>query len=119
MQMTNVTLDIGGRALTIAVASGEEAHVEMLGRMIDERVRRMGTIANQGEARMMLFASLMLADELHELHSRPAPEPVTTTVEPPPEPPPELVARVAGLAERIEKLAQNLAAPLEPGETIA
>lgn len=112
MQMTNVTLDIGGRALTIAVASGEEAHVEMLGRMIDERVRRMGTIANQGEARMMLFASLMLADELH---SRPAPEPVTTTVEPPP----ELVARVAGLAERIEKLAQNLAAPLEPGETIA
>lgn len=75
MQMTNVTLTIGGRSLTISVAAGEEAHVEMLGRMIDDRVRRMGNVATQGEARMLLFASLMLADELHEAHSRPAPAP--------------------------------------------
>ncbi len=38
MQMTNVTLAIGGRSLTISVAAGEEAHAEMLGRMIDDRV---------------------------------------------------------------------------------
>jgi cell division protein ZapA len=43
MQMTNVTLAIGGRSLTISVAAGEEAHAEMLGRMIDDRVRRLGT----------------------------------------------------------------------------
>lgn len=125
--MTNVTLSIGGRSLTVSVASGEETHVEMLGRMIDDRVRRMGNIATQGEARMLLFASLMLADELHEAHSRPLPEPIVETVVEtvvesvpvPSGPPPELIARVAGLAERVEKLAEKLALPLEPGETIA
>jgi cell division protein ZapA len=112
MQMTNVTLTIGGRSLTISVAAGEEAHVEMLGRMIDDRVRRMGNIATQGEARMLLFAALMLADELHETHSRPAPQPAPAA-----SPPPELVARVARLAERVENLAHKLAPPLEPEAT--
>ena len=111
MQMTNVTLAIGGRSLTIAVAAGEEAHAEMLGRMIDDRVRRMGNIATQGEARMLLFAALMLADELHEVHSRPAPASVAPV---PAGPPPELVARIGKLAERVENLAQKLAPPLEP-----
>lgn len=116
MQMTNVTLTIGGRSLTISVAAGEEAHVEMLGRMIDDRVRRMGNVATQGEARMLLFASLMLADELHEAHSRPAPAPQPG---PPAAPSPELVARVARLAERVENLAHKLAPPLEPDATNA
>ena len=117
MQMTNVTLAIGGRSLTISVAAGEEAHAEMLGRMIDDRVRRLGNIATQGEARMLLFAALMLADELHEVHSRPAPAPAPAAAAAPPAPaalPPELVARVTHLAERVENLAQKLALPLEP-----
>ncbi|MCW1986314.1 UNVERIFIED_ORG: cell division protein ZapA [Sphingomonas sp. R1F5B] len=111
--MTNVTLAIGGRSLTISVAAGEEAHAEMLGRMIDDRVRRLGNMATQGEARMLLFAALMLADELHEVHSRPAP---VAPAEPPAPaaPPPELIARVTNLAERVENLAQKLALPLEP-----
>lgn len=121
MQMTNVTLTIGGRSLTISVAAGEEAHVEMLGRMIDDRVRRMGNIATQGEARMLLFAALMLADELHEAHSRPAPAPQPAPPSPelpsPELPSPELIARVARLAERVENLAHKLAPPLEPEAT--
>ncbi|PTR08646.1 cell division protein ZapA [Novosphingobium sp. GV055] len=117
MQMTNVTLAIGGRSLTISVAAGEEAHAEMLGRMIDDRVRRLGNMATQGEARMLLFAALMLADELHEVHSRPAPVAPAEPPAPPPAPaapPPELIARVTNLAERVENLAQKLALPLEP-----
>ena len=89
----------------------------MLGRMIDDRVRRLGNIATQGEARMLLFAALMLADELHEVHSRPAPAPAPAAAAEPPAPaalPPELVARVTHLAERVENLAQKLALPLEP-----
>lgn len=106
MPMTNVTLAIGGRALTISVAAGEEAHIEMLGRMIDDRLRRMGNHITNSEARMLLFAALMLADELHDSHSRP---PVAAAAVPP-----ELVARMASLAERVENLALKLGEPLEP-----
>lgn len=112
--MTNVTLAIGGRTLTVSVAAGEEGHVEMLGRMIDERVRRLGQIGTQSETRMLLFGALMLADELHELHARPAPVPPPP---PPAEIPPELVARIAALATRVENLATKLGPPLEPEAT--
>ena len=64
--MSNVTLSIGGRQFTVACDGGEEAHVSALGRMIDEKVQSMGDMSSQGESRMFLFASLLLADELHE-----------------------------------------------------
>lgn len=63
--MSNVHLTIGGRGYTVACASGEEAHVAQLGGIIDARVTA-GGLRGQGEVRMMLFAALMLADELHE-----------------------------------------------------
>jgi cell division protein ZapA len=63
--MSNVNLAIGGRTFTVACASGEEAHVAELGRMIDAKVVASGAIA-QNETRMLLFAALMLADEVHE-----------------------------------------------------
>lgn len=63
--MSNVTLQIGGRAYTVACAEGEEAHIQALGGMIADKVRSMGTAA-QSEPRQLLFAALLLADELHE-----------------------------------------------------
>lgn len=63
--MSNVTLTIGGRAFTLACPDGEEGHLTALGRMVDAKVTTMGT-ASQTETRMLLFASLMLADEVHE-----------------------------------------------------
>lgn len=114
--MSNVSLTIGGRSFTVSAAPGEEAHIEMLGRMIDERVRRMGGAPGQSESRMMLFAALVLADELHEAHEREVPPALPPAAQPPvetaPEIPEELVARVADLAERIEKLAAHLEQPL-------
>ncbi|WP_374529431.1 cell division protein ZapA [Novosphingobium sp.] len=67
--MSNVTLRIGGRDYTMACAEGEEAHVAELGRMIDDKVQSMGSAA-QSEARQLLFAALLLADELHEARAR-------------------------------------------------
>lgn len=68
--MSNVTLSIGGRSFTVACAEGEENHVAGLGRMIDSKVASMGDLAGQSEPRMLLFAALLLADELHEAKSR-------------------------------------------------
>lgn len=66
--MSNVTLSIGGRNYTVACASGEEEHVAGLGRAIDAKVQSMGT-AGTTETRQLLFAALLLADEVHEAKS--------------------------------------------------
>lgn len=68
--MSNLTLKIGGRDYTVACADGEEAHVSALGRLIDDKVQQMGNAA-QSEPRQLLFAALLLADELHEARGRP------------------------------------------------
>lgn len=95
--MGNVTLAIGGREFTVACAAGEEAHIIGLGRMIDQRLARMGMTAQQGETRMLLFAALLLADEVHD--ARPAP------------PAPVSSERLDAIAARIEALAARLADP--------
>jgi cell division protein ZapA len=67
--MSNVTLTIGGRFYTVACAEGEEAHIEALGRTIDGKLTGMPNLGGQSEARTLLFAALLLADELHEARS--------------------------------------------------
>lgn len=111
--MSNVTLTVGGRPYTVSAADGEEAHIEMLGRMVAERAARGGGGPGQSEPRMLLFAALMLADELHELH-RQMPPPRDETQEAEPElaaPAAEVIARIETLAARVEKLAAHLSEP--------
>jgi cell division protein ZapA len=71
--MSNVTVTIAGRHYTVACAAGEESHIELLGRSIDTRLEGLPNLAAQSEARTLLFAALLLADELHEqTNSEPA-----------------------------------------------
>lgn len=107
--MSNLTLMIGGRPFTVSCADGEEDHIAMLGRMIDERASRMGS--GQTEPRMLLFSALMLADELHEAHRHaPIVAPPPTADEPVgiAEVDDLIVERVTRLAERIESVAATL-----------
>jgi cell division protein ZapA len=67
--MSNVTLTIGGRFYSVACGEGEEAHIEALGRTIDSKLSGMPNLGGQSEARTLLFAALLLADELHELRA--------------------------------------------------
>ena len=67
--MSNVTLDIAGRKFTVACGPGEEPHIERLGRIIDSKIEGMPGLATQSEARCLLYAALLLADEVHELRS--------------------------------------------------
>ena len=94
--MSNVNLDIAGRSFAVACADGEEAHIAMLGRMIDAKLHTMGGAVGQTETRMLLFAALLLADELHEggggAVSAPAIDP----------------ARLDAIATRLENLATQL-----------
>ena len=67
--MSNVTLDIAGRKYTIACAAGEEAHIEMLGASINDKLAKLDTLGGQSPERILLYAALLLADELHEATS--------------------------------------------------
>ena len=99
--MSNVTLLIGGRSYTVACAEGEESHVLGLGGMIDGKLASMGDMSGQAETRMLLFASLLLADELHEANgTKPAPSPASIA--------PAMALRLDELATRLENLAERL-----------
>jgi cell division protein ZapA len=97
--MSNVTLDIAGRKFTVACAEGEEAHIAMLGRAINGKLLDMPNISQQSEARALLYAALLLADENHELkQSGGAPA----------DPSPEMAQGLEALADRLESLASHL-----------
>jgi cell division protein ZapA len=104
--MSNITLSIGGRSYTVACAEGEENHVRSLGSMINTKVSSMGDMSGQAETRMLLFAALLLADELHEANNQPrssqSPAPADG------EPSPEMAGMLAQLANRLENLAERL-----------
>ena len=96
--MSNITLDIAGRKFTVACGPGEEPHIEKLGRIIDSKIEGMPGLATQSEARCLLYAALLLADEVHELRSGTAP----------PDDP-----RTAEALERAAETLEGLAARLE------
>ncbi len=104
--MSNVTLTIGGRDHVVACADGEESHIIRLGRLIDTKLASMGNTGGQSENRTLLFAALLLADELHELRAAAAP--------PPPAPKTDAAAdeaareRLAAIAQRLENIASHL-----------
>lgn len=64
--MSEVTLQIGGRAYKVACADGEEAQLARLGGMIEQKLKQMEGNLAPSEAQNLLFAALLLADELHE-----------------------------------------------------
>ena len=64
--MSNVTIEIAGRLYTIACSAGEEAHISALGASIDAKLAAMPNLGGQSEARLLLYAALLLADEAHE-----------------------------------------------------
>lgn len=105
--MSNVTLHIGGRAFTVACAHGEEEHIAALGRMIDGKLHTMGGAVGQTETRVLLFAALLLADELHEARHGPG-APVPPPSAPEPREDPELAESLEAIAERLEKCATHL-----------
>ena len=65
--MSRVELQIGGRPYTVACAPGEEAHIRALGQRVDAKMQTIGANRAPQEVQNMLFAALLLADEMDEL----------------------------------------------------
>ncbi len=106
--MANVRLTVGGRNFVVACAPGEEAHVSALGKMIDTKIMDTQDAATLSEPRVLLYAALMLADELHDARKEcaaPAPPPA---VREEPGISQEIVSHLDAIAVKLENLAARL-----------
>ena len=69
--MPLVNVMVNSRAYTIACDEGEEAHLKELAAHVDEKAREvLGAVGQVGDARMMLMAALLIADEHHDLAAK-------------------------------------------------
>ncbi len=65
--MADVRLMIAGRAYIVTCKDGEEERLNALGKLVDTKAREAGDSAGGlNESRQLLFASLLLADQLHD-----------------------------------------------------
>lgn len=109
--MAEVTLHIGGRQYDVHCRDGEEAQLRRLAGIIDEKTA-IARRASPGltEVRQLLFASILLADEIDELRAQGKAQgalDLTPVANPAEEE--AIAARLNAIAERIESLAQKLA----------
>lgn len=65
--MARVEITVNGRTYEVACDDGQEEHLTALAREVDQRVRQLaGSVGAVGEARLLVMASLLIADELTE-----------------------------------------------------
>ena len=101
--MAQVTIRINGYAYTVGCEDGQEAHLERMAADIEQRIGSIKAIGGQsGEARLLMLASLLLADELHDLRNAPEALPPSAKVEA------ERRAKLRRVAARAEEIAADL-----------
>ncbi len=75
--MAEVSLDVGGRQYIVACRDGGEEHLRGLARRVDAKVEEArGAVGTANEVRQLLFAALLLADDLSEAAAAPPSAPV-------------------------------------------
>jgi cell division protein ZapA len=100
--MASVEVEIAARKYSVACRDGEEEHLRSVAAIVDGKAQdAAAALGSLSESRQLLFASLLLADELKEHRSGQPPTP-------PAEPDPALVDSLERLAQRVESLAEQL-----------
>lgn len=97
--MAEVELVIAGRPYRVACRAGEEDNLRKAGALVDQKSREaLAGLGTLSESRQLLFAALLLADQMAE----------GKEIELPTGPDPELVAKAERIADRLESLADAL-----------
>ena len=100
--MASVEVEIAARRYSVACRDGEEEHLRSVAAIVDGKAQdAAAALGSLSESRQLLFASLLLADELKEHRSGQAPPPVA-------EPDPAVAEALERLAQRVESLAEQL-----------
>lgn len=115
--MPQVSLQINGYGYILGCGDGEEDHLRALAADLDRRIDEIKASAGpSGEARLLLMAALMLADELHDL--RESARPRDGEASPAAKPEPRTNRRLRGLAKKAETIAATAEGlPLANGAT--
>ena len=106
--MAQVTVRINGYAYTVGCQDGEEEHLQAMAGEVERRIESIKVAAGpSGEARMLVMASLLMADDLYEmgksLRAARSGQPVAAD--------PKLGRRLGKLAKRAEEIALDLERP--------
>jgi len=68
--MAQVKVEINGRGYDITCDNGEEEHVERLASFVDKRIEELiASVGQIGDARLLVMASLLIADELADAYA--------------------------------------------------
>ena len=68
--MSQITVVVNGREDDIECDDGQEAHLTRLAQYIDRRVDELiAAVGQVGDARLLVMASLLVADELSEVYT--------------------------------------------------
>lgn len=69
--MAQVTVKINGYVYTVGCEDGQEAHLQAMVGQVERRITSIKALGGpSGEARLLVLASLLMADELHDLGKR-------------------------------------------------
>ena len=107
--MAEVDIEVGGRHYTLSCRAGEEDQLRALGAIVHAKtIDAAKQVGGLGELRQLLFAALLLADELNDL--RAAATAKSPRILPPQaeESDPALATALERLAERMEALANRV-----------
>ena len=116
--MAQVTIKINGYAYTVGCEDGQEDHLQAMAAQIERRIADIKALGGQsGEARLLVLAALLMADELHdvaaEMHALRAgalgaAPGGASAPDPAPRPDPVLGRQLNELAARAEEIAAAL-----------
>lgn len=110
--MAQVTLRINGYAYVLGCKDGEEKHLEAMAAEVNRRIDGVRAAAGpSGEARMLVMASLLLADDLFEIRHRLAQAEAGVVSSAPAKPDPKLARKLNRMAKRAEEIADGLEQP--------
>ena len=112
--MAQVTVKINGYSYTVGCEDGQEGHLAAMAQQVEDRITSIKALgSSSGEARLLVLASLLMADELHDrrvevesLRNAGAPKAAKGT-----KAEGDLLKRMSKLAERAEQIAANLERP--------
>ena len=103
--MGNVVVEIGGRTYPLSCRDGDEAHLTELATGIAQKADGLTqSLGPMSEARLLLMAALMVADELHDFRTSKTPSWAAQR----PAGDADVSERLALLLKRAERLAESM-----------